>query len=179
MTVDENTTANEFQYRTRNEITVQTILTMAINNQEEAKTNFHIPQKTDKESKPWLDRKTILLEKPNTTPMAMNTKTLNLTVEKLKANYTNKLRKWARKKFQDKTTKELDNLQTEYLVVQKRSEIGNDDSIHKIIGTYVLKNVKQIMPDDANPQKVHVTSKHQLMNNTFTLTTHQVLNRFL
>ena len=177
MTVDEDVAAARFQYRDQDEVTIQAILTAAINDHEEAIKDFHQAQLAEKESKQWLDRKKLLIKKPNSTPIAMDAKIQPYTVKKLKAKYVKRRKKrWAAKELMDKTAKEVDNLNTkDDLTIRKDGEVWKDGTLHKMEWTYAPKYVEKVMPDKENPETVYVAIRHQLMTNTFTLTAEQAI----
>ena len=177
MTVDEDIAAARFQYREQDEVTLQAILTAATNDHEEAIKDFHNAQLAEAESKQWLERKKLLIKKPNTTPMAMDAKLQSLTVKKLKGKYTKRrAKRWAAKELMDKTAKEVDNLNTkDDLTIRKDGEVWKDGSLHKMEWTYAPKYVEKVMPDKENPETVYVAIRHQLMTNTFTLTAEQAI----
>ena len=178
MTIDEDIAAARFQYREQDDATVQAIIVAATNDHEEARQLFRQAQIKEAEAKMFLDRKILLLKKPNSTPNpAIDDKVATKTIKDLqKKRDQRRAKRWAAKEMLDKTAKEVDNLHSkETITIRKEGEVWKDGSLHKMEWSYAPKYVEKVMPDKENPETVYVAIRHQLMNNTFTLTADQAI----
>ena len=178
MNIDEDIAAARFKYRQQDEATAQAIVTAATNDHEEAKSEFKTAQDKEAEAKKLLNRKKQLIKKPNSTPIPeIDSKIDKLTVKELRAKFIKKRNKrWAAKELMEKTAKEVDNLlNKETLNLRKEGEVWKDGNIHKMEWCCAPKYVENVMPDKENPSTVYVAIRHQLMNNTFTITAEQAI----
>ena len=178
MNIDEDIAAARFQYRQQDDATIQAILQSATNDHEEAKTEFRLAQEKEALAKSWLDRKKLLIRKPNSTPIpAIDDKVATLTIKVLKQKYLKKRNKrWAAKDHMEKTAKEMDQLlNKQTLNLRKEGEVWKDGNIHKMEWCCAPKYVENVMPDKENPSTVYVAIRHQLMNNTFSITADQAI----
>ena len=178
VTIDEDIAAARFKYRDQDEDTIQAIVQAATNDHEEAKTEFKMAQEKEAYAKRLLHRKQLLKKKPSTTPNpSIDTKLANLTVKVLNQKYIKKrAKRWAAKDHMEKTAKEVDNLLTKQTTtLRKEGEVWKDGSIHKMEWCCAPKYVEEVMPDKENPSTVYVAIRHQLMNNTFTITAEQAI----
>ena len=178
VTIDEDIAAARFQYREQDDETLKAIILTATTDHEEATKAFQVAQEREAQAKQLLERKYLLLKKPNTTPdPAIDQKLANLTVKQLRQKRERKrTKRWAAKEMMEKTAKELDNLNSkESITIRKEGEVWKDGSLHKMEWSYAPKYVEKVMPDKENPETVYVAIKHQLMNNTFTLTADQAI----
>ena len=178
MTIDEDIAAARFQYREQDDATIQAIILAANNDHDEASQNFRRAQIKEAEAKTLLDRKILLQRKPSTTPNpTIDDKVATKTVKELqKRRDLKRAKRWAAKEMMDKTAKEVDNLHSkETITIRKEGEVWKDGSLHKMEWSYAPKYVEKVMPDKENPETVYVAIRHQLMNNTFTLTADQAI----
>ena len=178
MNIDEDIAAARFKYRQQDEATAQAIILAATNDHEEAKNEFKIAQDKEAQAKFWLNRKKLLLKKPNVTPNAdIDPKVATLTVKVLRQKFIKKrAKRWAAKELMEKTAKEMDQLlNKDTLNLRKEGEVWKDGNIHKMEWCCAPKYVENVMPDKENPSTVYVAIRHQLMNNTFTITADQAI----
>ena len=178
MNIDEDIAAARFKFRQQDEATAQAVVQAATNDHDEAKQEFKLAQEKEALAKQWLNRKKLLQKKPNTTPdPAVDPKLANLTVKELRQKFIKKRSKrWAAKELMEKTAKEMDQLlNKDTLNLRKEGEVWKDGNIHKMEWYCAPKYVENVMPDKENPSTVYVAIRHQLMNNTFTLTAEQAI----
>lgn len=178
MNIDEDIAAARFQYRQQDEATAQAIIEAATTDYEEARNEFRQAQAREDQAKLWLNRKKVLIKKPNATPIPeIDNKVATLTVKVLKQKFLKKRSKrWAAKELMEKTAKEMDQLlNKQSLNLRKEGEIWKDGSVHKMEWCCAPKYVENVMPDKENPSTVYVAIRHQLMNNTFTITADQAI----
>ena len=178
MNIDEDIAAARFKYRQQDEATAQAIILAATNDHEEAKNEFKIAQDKEALAKSWLDRKKLLQKKPNATPNPnIDPKVATLTVKVLRQKFIKKrAKRWAAKELMEKTAKEVDQLlNKDTLTLRKEGEVWKDGNIHKMEWCCAPKYVENVMPDKENPSTVYVAIRHQLMNNTFTITADQAI----
>ena len=183
MTIEEDIAAARFQYREQDDETLKSIILSASNDHDEARKEFRIAQEREAEAKRLLERKQVLIKKPNSTPIPMDQKVAALSVKQLKQKRNKRrAKRWAAKELMEKTAKELDNLNSnDSITIRKEGEVWKDGALHKMEWSYAPKYVEKVMPDKENPETVYVAIKHQLMNNTFALTADQaikMLDRF-
>ena len=183
VTIDEDIAAARFQYREQDDATIQALITAANNDHEEASQAFRQAQLREAEAKQLLERKLLLKRKPNATPdPKLDPKVATKSVKILRAKRDKRrTQRWAAKDLMEKTAKEVDNLNSKETIIRKEGEIWKDGTLHKMEWSYAPKYVENVMPDKENPETVYVAIRHQLMNNTFTLTADQAvknLDRF-
>jgi len=180
MNIDEDIAAARFQYRQQDDDTLQALLAAANNDHEEAKREFRRAQEKDAEAQKWIDRKQYLATKPNATPNPeIDNKVATLTIKALRQKKAKRrAKKWAAKELLEKTAKEVDALNSkETLAFRKEGEVWKDGAVHKMEWYCAPKYVEKVMPDKENPSTVYVAIRHQLMNNTFTLTADQAIKQ--
>ena len=177
VTVDEDIAAARFQYREQDDETVKAIIQTASNDHEEALKEFRIAQEKENQAKTMLERKYLLIKKPNITPLPIDQKLANFTIKQLRQRREKKrTKRWAAKEMMEKTAKEVDSLNSkESITIRKEGEVWKDGTLHKMEWSFAPKYVESVMPDKENPETVYVAIKHQLMNNTFTLTADQAI----
>ena len=178
MNIDEDIAAARFQYRQQDEATAQAIVLAATNDHEEARNEFRLAQTKEAQAKIHLDRKKLLIKKPNTTPLPeIDNKVATVTIKVLKQKYLQKrAKRWAAKELMEKTAKEVDQLlNKQTLNLRKEGEVWKDGAIHKMEWCCAPKYVENVMPDKENPSTVYVAIRHQLMNNTFSITAEQAI----
>ena len=177
MTIDEDIAAARFQYRDQDDETIKSIILAASNDHEEARRELRKAQDKENEAKMLLERKYVLIKKPNSTPLPMDDKVAAFTVKQLRLKREQRrTKRWAAKELMEKTAKELDNLNSkDSITIRKEGEVWKDGTLHKMEWSYAPKYVESVMPDKENPETVYVAIKHQLMNNTFTLTADQAI----
>ena len=177
MNIDEDIAAARFKFRHQDEETVQAVIQAATNDHEEARAEFKAAQDKAAYAQRRLNRKRQLIRKPNSTPDPEDSKLANLTVKVLKQKYTKKrAKRWAAKDHMEKTAKEIDQLLSKQTVnLRKEGEVWKDGSVHKMEWCCAPKYVEKVMPDKENPSTVYVAIRHQLMNNTFSITADQAI----
>ena len=177
MTIEEDIAAARFQYREQDDETIKSIILAASNDHEEARKEFRFAQEKEADAKMLLERKYTLIKKPSSTPLPIDVKVATFTIKQLRQKREKRrTKRWAAKELMEKTAKELDNLNSrDSLTIRKEGEVWKDGSLHKMEWSYAPKYVEKVMPDKENPETVYVAIKHQLMNNTFTLTADQAI----
>ena len=177
MTIDEDIAAARFQYRDQDEETIKSIILAASNDHDEARKKFRLAQEKENEAKTMLERKYVLIKKPSSTPLPIDQKVATLSVKQLRQKREKRrTKRWAAKELMEKTAKELDNLNSkDSITIRREGEIWKDGTLHKMEWSYAPRYVENVMPDKENPETVYVAIKHQLMNNTFTLTADQAI----
>ena len=178
MNIDEDIAAARFQYRQQDEATVQAIVLAATNDHEEARNEFRLAQTKEAQAKIHLNRKKLLIKKPSSTPLPeIDNKVATVTIKILKQKYLKKrAKRWAAKELMEKTAKEVDQLlNKQTLNLRKEGEVWKDGTIHKMEWCCAPKYVEEVMPDKENPSTVYVAIRHQLMNNTFSITAEQAI----
>ena len=178
MNIDEDIAAARFKYRQQDEATIQAVVQAATNDHEEALQEFKLAQEKEAEAKKLLTRKKQLVRKPASTPIPdLDAKVATLTIKILRQKFLRKRQKrWAAKDLMEKTAKELDQLiNKQTLNLRKEGEVWKDGPIHKMEWCCAPKYVENVMPDKENPSTVYVAIRHQLMNNTFSITAEQAI----